>query len=465
MQHVTIAIAAMASALVLFMAPVYGLVIYLASFAWYPTYLAISIGTVDFTARRIVILALFAKLFLLTDLPSKFKFILLDKIVIIYFAAQFAAGATTSASLMGLIENRMGQVFDMVLPYFAVRMILRNKRQYLIVLKSIIILAVPLAAIGFYQCMTGHNPAGFLKQYSVWDSALGAFGSVDIPMESRWGFYRADAIFTHPIMYGLYFAMTGTFCIGILGHVKQNKELYWIGLGFMGIGLFSSMSSGPFLAALLSLSFIAFYRWRHYWKIAVIAVVVLCGLVEVMSDRHFYDVLGGFTFNPHTAWYRSRLIDAALFEGGMSGHWLTGYGYNVDPGWGLMIDLKARTDMVNHYLSILSRWGLVAFTLYLTMNIIAIKSLFDAFKKTKLKADRLMIWCLGGTMFGLAGAFVSVSLFGPPTTIYYVILSFCGVMPVIIKSSVVQREPGWVRRTLEKDRLLEAEVPEYVLYQ
>ena len=121
--------------------------------------------------------------------------------------------------------------------------------------------------------------------------------------------------------------------------------------------------------------------------------------------------------------------------------------------------------MVNHYLSILSRWGLVAFILYLTMNIVAIKCLFEAFKKTKLNADRLMIWCLGGSLFGLAGAFLTVSLFGPPTTLYYVILSFCGVMPVIIKSGVMQREPRRAQRTLVKDRILEAEVPESVLYR
>jgi hypothetical protein len=47
-------------------------------------------------------------------------------------------------------------------------------------------------------------------------------------------------------------------------------------------------------------------------------VVSLYAVVEIISNRHFYDVFGDFTVNPVTAWYRSRLIDVALFEGGMS---------------------------------------------------------------------------------------------------------------------------------------------------
>ncbi|MBN1788203.1 MAG: O-antigen ligase family protein [Sedimentisphaerales bacterium] len=433
MEAVTLAIALTASILVVLLSPVYGLIVYIASFAWYPQYLSIQLGTLDFTVRRIVIIAIFIKLIFLTNLLSRFKFIWLDLLVIAYFISVLIAGVTTAQSFAALLENRAGQVFDTILPYFAVRMIIKNKQQYFTLLKGIMVIAVPLAIIGFYQCLTGVNPVGFLKQYARW---------VTTP-EDPWlraGFFRADVTFEHYIMYGLFFAMFGPVCAGILRNVKKYKSLYWIGLGFMGLGIFSSMSAGPILVALLAIFFILLYRYRKYWKIIAIAVIVLCVGLEIVSNRHFYDFVGDFTFSGGSAWYRSRLIDVAIFEGGMSGHWLTGYGHGVDPGWCARIDKRKHTDLgTNQYLSILSSFGLVGFVPFLAINIVAAKRLIDVFKTTVLDSDRRLIWCLSAAFFGLAGGFMTVSIFGQPTTIYYIMLGLAGIMPLIITQTIHQR--------------------------
>lgn len=430
MQGVTLLISMIASVIVFATKPIWSLVVYCAALAWYPDYLTVKIGTIDFNAARIVILAIYANLFLRTNLPRRFKFILLDKLVVIYFLCQILVGAVTTRSLMGFLENRAGAIFDMVLPYFAVRMIVTSRKEYLTLIKSILIVAAPLAIVGFYQCITGHNPFGFFWKYHAWKT-----GSAKLP-PVRYSFFRANVIFHHSIMYGLFFAIFGPVCAGILGHAKKYKTVYWIGLGLMGVGIFSSMSSGPILTGLLSVLFIAFYRWRKYWKIATIIVVIMCGLVEISSNRHFYDVLGGFTLNPSTAWYRSKLITVALFEGGMSGHWFTGFGHGVEPGWGPKIDGGNSTDMVNHYLYVLSCYGLAGFVPFVAMNIEAIKKLIDAHKASIRDSDKWLIWCLSGALFGLAGALVSVSLFGQPTTAYYMMIGFCGVMPLIVEKDV-----------------------------
>lgn len=429
MQAITLTVAIMASGLVFLLAPIYGLIVYVATFSWYPTYLSVPVGTIDFTARRIVILAIFAKLFLQTDLPNRFRFIWLDKLVIIYFAAQLLAGATTATSLEAFIENRSGAIFDTVLPYFAVRIILKTKEQYLILLKAVLCLAVPLACLGLYQSSTGHDVIRPLKAFCAW----GIHASQS--REMRHGFYRADVTFPQPIMFGLFFAMFGPTCAGILRSVKKYKKLYWMGLGLMGVGVFSSMSGGPWLATLLAVSFVAFYRWRRHWKLAVIVIIVMCGLVETISNVHFYDVLGRYTFNPGTAWYRRRLVDVALFEGGMSGHWWTGFGYNVDPGWYRKIydfELHDHTDVVNHYLLVLGKFGLIGFVPFLAMNLAATKRLVAAYKASTLDSDKWLIWCLSAGMFGLALAFMTVSIYGPPITVYYMMIGFAGIMPEIV---------------------------------
>ena len=425
MQAVTLFFGVLAGAAVFFLTPVYGLILYIAALAWYPSYLSVPVGTIDFTVCRIVILAMFANLFLQTSLPRQFKFIWLDKLVVIYFLCQILAGAITTQSTRAFLENRAGAVFDMVLPYFAVRMIIRNKQQYLTLLKGILIIAAPLAIIGFYQCLTGNNPVGFLKEYRAWGAP-----KPYVPL-LRLGFFRADVTFSMSIMYGLFFAMFGPVCVGVFSYANKNKIIYWAGLGLMGLGVFSSMSAGPLLSVVLAIPFIVFFRWRKYWKPVVIIIITMCGLVEIISNRHFYDILGGFTFNPASAWYRSKLIDVALFEGGMSGHWLTGFGQTADPGWGLRIDGRG-TDAVNHYLLVLARYGLTGLLPFLAMCTIAAKRLIDAYKLSLFEPDKWLVWCLSGALFGLTGAFMSVSLFGQPTTVFYMMLGLCGAMPIVV---------------------------------
>lgn len=434
MDGVTLGLAILGGVLVFCLSPVYGLIVFIASVSWYPSYLTVKLGTADFSVCRLVILALFAKLYLQTNLPKQFKFNWLDRIIIIYFLGQMLAGVCTSQSTMEFLENRAGGVFDMVLPYFAVRMIITDRQQYLALLKGILVVAAPLAVIGLYQSITGNNPMGFLLRYHAW------LDSLEYRALARHGFYRATVTFGVHIMFGLFFAILGPICVGLLRAEKKHLWLCVAGVLLMGVGVFSSMSSGPILASGLALLFIAFYRYQRYWKVAAVALAIMCGTVEIISNRHFWDVLGRFTFDPATAWYRSRLIEVAFFEGGMSGHWLMGYGL-VDPGWHAVMDGRDHTDIVNHYILTLVRYGLVGLVPFLVMVGILVKRLRSAFRLSSNRADRWMVWCLGGSLFGLLAAMVSVSIFGPSATIFYLLIGFCGVMPMVVHQRKVSVRP------------------------
>ena len=425
MESLTLTIAILTSFLVFYTKPVWSLVIYCAVMAWYPSYLTVKLGTIDFSACRIIILAIFTNLFLRTNLLKHYRFIWLDKLVIIYFIAQLIAGATTTP-IMKLLENRAGAMFDMVLPYFAVRIILKTREQYLFLLKGILCSAVPLACLGLYQSITAHNMVGPLKAFAAWG---GAAGQGNAP---RYGFYRAEVTFSHPIMFGLFFAMLGPVCVGLFRSASRNRGVYAVGIALMGVGAFSSLSTGPLLAILLAGGFLAFYRWRKNWKPVLTVIIVMCGIVEVISNRHFYDVLGDFSLKSSAVWYRSKLVDVALFEGGMSGHWITGYGFR-NPNWGPKIDGRGISDVVNHYLVILCRYGLVGLIPFLVMIIAAIKKLVQSYNICNTKSNRWLVWCLSAALFGILGAMNSVMLFGAPITIFYMMLAFCGAMPVIMK--------------------------------
>lgn len=430
MIGVTLTVAIIASILVFLLPPFPAFLVYLATFLWYPSYLSAPLGTIDFTVHRIIILVFYIKLYMMTKLFSRFKFIWLDKVVIIYFVAQLVAGSITTPSLAMLLENRAGRMFDIVLPYFATRLVITDRERYFTFLKAVLMIAAPLAIVGIYQCFSGYNPFGFMIHYSAW-----ARGRPAYPPMSRLGLTRANVVFAHPIMFGLFFAMFSPICAGLLGYVKQNKVLCGVGMFFMALGLFSCVSSGPALAILCSMAFMAFFRYRKSWRVMAISVVVMCAVVEVLSDRHFFEVIDRFTLNSATAWYRSRLIEVAFFEGGMRGHWIAGFGYNADPGWGPIIDTRSYVDIVNHYILVLVRFGLIGFIPFVMMNVEAIKRLRLSDKLASQKGDHWLIWCVGASLFGMYCSFMSVALFEQILTLFYVILAICGVMPAIVAPS------------------------------
>ncbi|KPK78225.1 MAG: hypothetical protein AMJ79_00360 [Phycisphaerae bacterium SM23_30] len=447
MQALTLGIAIVASAFIFILSPLRGLLVYIVVSVWYPGYLTVKLGTLDFSVPRIVIIAIYANIFLHSRLIRQFRFIWLDKIIILFFVAQVVAGITTTP-LMMLLENRSGMAFDAVLPYFAIRMIITTKQQYLNLLKGVLFISGFVAISGFYQSLTGRNPVGFLQKYHAWQDWSG-YGENTGSENLRLGFHRARFTFSNSIVLGLYFSMIGPICTGLWSNVKKNRWLVIIGLCLMPIGTFSSVSSGPFLAAFIALMFLAFYYWRRYWRPVVVLIIVMFGLIEIISNRHFWEVIDRFTLSSQTAWYRAQLIEVGLFKGGMSGHWITGYGFE-DPRWCDRIDQRDHTDMVNHYLLILARFGLVGLIPFCIMIVLAFKKLIEANRLCILEEDKWMIWCIAASLTGLLVSLFAVSLSLETTKIFYIMMGFCGVMPSIMRNGIMAKNRLVVNRVVER---------------
>jgi len=129
----------------------------------------------------------------------------------------------------------------------------------------------------------------------------------------------------------------------------------------------------------------------------------------------------------------------------MSGHWLTGYGF-ADPGWGAKIDGN-RTDIANHYLLELCRYGLVGLVLFLAVLFTSVKRLFSGFWQITIDADRWLIWCIGASLFGVLLTFNSVALFGMPMVMLYVIFGLCANLFTLVN---VQPNPQFTVPLLRK---------------
>jgi len=406
----TILIAIIGCLLVAYVRPAIGLAVYIIASMWYPYGVGtVSIGTIDFSVGRILILVLLAKVIFGTDLGQQFKFIWLDTLIIVLFMSELAAGAV-NVELSKLLENRFGDFFDMALPYFAVRLILRNKQEYMMLLKAVGWSAALLAVFGIVESLTGNN---LLK--------LGR--SLPVPEIRLVYFHRAQTTFRMTIYYGIFSVMAGTLVAGLTRNISRHRGLYILLVIMAFLGAFSTMSSGSQLAIIGSLAFLGFYKYRYHWKQAFLAILVMCVVVEIISNRHFYDVIDRFAFNAATAWYRGRLFEVAILEGGMSGHWITGYGF-TDPGWGALIDGN-RTDIVNQYILELSRYGLIGFIPFCAVIITSVKYLFSGFWNIQKGGDRWLIWCIGASLFSVLFAINSVCLFGTPMILLYIVFGLC----------------------------------------
>lgn len=72
----------------------------------------------------------------------------------------------------------------------------------------------------------------------------------------------------------------------------------------------------------------------------------------------------------------------------------------------------------------------------------AIKRLIDSFRTCTTEPERWLVWCLSGALFGILGAMNSTSLFGPPVTIFYIMLACYGALPFIVVKNNAKLERG-----------------------
>jgi O-antigen ligase len=88
--------------------------------------------------------------------------------------------------------------------------------------------------------------------------------------------------------------------------------------------------------------------------------------------------------------------------------------------------------LLNQFIEQLARFGLIGFIPFILMNVAVVKQLVDAAKVSFCESDKWLVWCLAAGLCGLGAAMMSVSLFGEPTNVYYLMMGFAGVMPKLV---------------------------------
>lgn len=422
MEPVTLAVVALAGFLIMALPLRYALVVYIASMVWYPIYLGVSIGTVDLPATRLTILIVFMKIFTTSGAYESFNWKWLDSFVVLAAFGELVSGVMTSP-FDRVFENRMGAAFDTVLPYFAVRLILTSREDYVAFLRGLILVGAPLAIMGGYECLTRYSMFAPLRQFSYMH-----IPSAGHALNARAGLFRAETTFPQPIMFGLYMAMCMALCVG-LWKMARDKWRIGLGLALLAVGVASSLSSGPYMAITLSLLMVALFPLRRYATVAIVLFVLFLAAVDLASNRAWYEVLASYaTLDPGTAYYRIGLIQEA-FSGGMSGHWIIGYGPIVTSS-----SMKSwyHTDITNQFILIAIRYGLTGLLPFIGAIVAGFHDVRVAMKASKDEAAKFMVWAVMAAMIGATGALFSVSLFGQTMNMFHMMLAICASMPAVV---------------------------------
>lgn len=429
MEAVSVILAAVCAMLVMRSRPLVGFLCYLGLLCWYSDWQPIVVGGVNFTAPRLVIPFVLFSCLRNPAVVSRFRWVAADGMIVALVIGEMVAGATTTA-FDRLIQNRAGALFDNALVYFAARLVVVSKDDYIRFFKGLLAIAAPLAILGMFQSATGLNPWGQFVERGAVDSFVQEW---DINSR-RHGLFRAYVNFPYPITFGFFFALVAASATGLWRSIpRERRQPIALGLAMAVAGMMSSMSSGPLLAGIAGGFVIAMWRWRRYWKLGVAGVVIMLTAVDIGSNRTWYDVLGWYcTFNSVTAGYRVGLIKEAL-GGGMTDHWLLGYGLVSPSNINEVLSHWTHTDITNHYIFQLLRFGLVGFLPWLGFVVFATRGLRVAYREAITMPQRWLIWCIAAGLTSAYASMMSACWEGQPYNLLFAIFGLAATAPFMVR--------------------------------
>ncbi len=421
MQGVTLTFALIACLLVITLRPQHALAAFVTALLWYPSFLAVSVGTVDILVGRFVVVVLLMRCIFDDELRSKFTWGRLDTFVTIFVAVTTVTYFISfDKPVMLAVESRGAYLMDTWCAYMAARFIITSKARLTSLIKCISIVLVPLAALGAVECITGWRPFAVLWSYSPWFGDQVGRGFLT---EGRWGLNRAVGPFSHAILFGGGFAMFLPLIYYLRNEKKEWHSLAYVLSGVALLGALSCLSSGPWVTVLVVVFCLAMEGHKPWVKRMFLFALFSCILIGIISNRPFYHVIASAA-NPlgGSSWHRAKLIDLAIEH--YDEWWRVGYG-DQDPGWGPSLGMTW-TDVTNEYILSGVRYGILGVLALLAVLAQAFRGLAAAHRKVTQPVSKSLCWAFGSMLFAVAVTWMSVSFFGQLLTLFYCCLGIIG---------------------------------------
>ena len=231
-----------------------------------------------------------------------------------------------------VVQNVGSNGVEFIGAYVLARAYIRSRETFTALCRALVIMVLLTVPFAVFETLTG-KPVIIEMIKTV--PGLTSFTNMD--MDKRLGLDRVQAVFNHPIHYGLFcsvvFSLTFVALKGRISPVRRYvSSAVVVAAGFL------ALSSGAFLAILLQLGLIfwntVFARVRIRWVLLVALFGLAYIAIDLLSNRTPIRVFMSYaTFSAQTAYWRS-----LIFEYGTANVWASpvfGIGLNdwVRPYW------------------------------------------------------------------------------------------------------------------------------------
>jgi hypothetical protein len=413
MQTLTLFVSLLGSVLVLVLRPARAFAVYVAILLWYPTFLSVPVGTLDFKAGRIVVAVLLLRCLANDNIRSSFKWSVIDSWVLFGVCVEMIVPFISyHFPFMQILESRGGTLMDGFFAYLVARLCIKDRTELVTAIKWIGIAMIPIAFLGVVESFTGWMPFVPLRKYCPWNSKIGE-------ITTRHGFFRAIGPSGHPITFGASFAMFVPLIYWLRYREGISRSLCYFMTAMAVLGTVSSMSSGPLVLLLLIIVCLILEDFKEWVKPLIIFSVFSCIGIGIISNRPFYHVFASYV-NPFggTGWHRAKLIDLAIEH--FNEWWLMGYG-GLDPGWGPATG-RDWTDVTNHYIIYGVMYGILGVIALVGVLVTSLIMMIRCYKIEKDPMLKSCFWALGGLIISFMISFNSFALFAQSGTLFICIL-------------------------------------------
>jgi hypothetical protein len=369
----------------------------------------IVIATVDFTFIRLLMMVIWGRLVLRSEIKA-FAWNHLDRAMVVWAVTLFTFGTLQAMTLTALV-NRVGVAIDAMMVYFFFRLVIRDADDLIHIAMQFMVSGFAVAVFFFIENRTQHNMFGVL-------------GGVPLITDVRDGRLRCQGAFAHAILAGCFWA-----CL-----VPFYFARGWLGRGWL-FPLFGTMatlaivllcaSSTPIMAVLFGVlggaSFfvrgaLRWLRWLIFGWLCILHLVLMKQPVWHLLAR--VDVVGG-----STGWHRFHLVDK--FIANFPEWWLVGTPATGHWGPGLH-------DVTNQFVSEGVSGGLAQLVMFCLCVWFAFSGISRSMRTAAVSpANRLIAWALGTAMFMHCMNFIAVTYFEQIVVLWYMTLAACASLTLV----------------------------------
>lgn len=377
----------------------------------WPEYLRFSIGVAEISATAFIALMLLIKSYL-----SNNKHLILNKIDILVISTWIwivIANLLTNSPSAQVIQM-IGRGLDTVLIYLVVRYQVANEEDFRNLCLWLGLTAIIMCSLGIYENIKGYSPYTPLTAYKGWQWIVKEDSF-------RLGLKRANVSTSVHIYFGMTMMMIFGLLISLRGYINgQRNQLLYISTALMAT--LTSLSSGPWLACILVFGIIFLFEKRiNLIKPTIYLLVIVAATIEIISNRHFYNLIDYIALDSQTAWYRTRLLEIGLSN--WREYWLLGVGSEWPHNWAEQLDGRDHIDIVNYYLILALYGGFGAVITYILSHYFALKFALAKFINTQSFPIKKLIFGLCATLIALDFSSLSVGLFGPVLIMSHILLA------------------------------------------